>query len=366
MKKKWYIDSEHKLGIEGENLKGIYSSRKFVNWYNGHPYFVNAINESDFNNETAVIIGNGNVSIDCARILGSNMNRLKESDITNHALNIIGSTNNKIREIYLIGRRACHHGSFTNKELREIIDGLEGCYSSVLNCDLVLSKNENIPELKERIHKRKIEILERGIKNENITLNDINKNEKIIHFRFMLSPIKFIADINNERVKSVILQRNKLINPISNKIEIIKDDIININCGLILNSIGYKGINIDNELSWNNNNNIIDNDKGKVINKKNIYVSGWIKRGPKGIIGTNIPDAQETINSLINDWDNNLLDKIDGRDNIVSILKKNNIKFIDKNGWEKIDKIEVENGLKIGKPREKFVDIEQMIDIAYS
>ena len=141
------IDSERQLNIDGEGLNGVYSSRNFVNWYNGHPYYVDAIDRGCFKGDTAVIIGNGNVSIDCARILGSGIDRLSSTDITEHSLNILKNYNN-IRQIYVVGRRACHHGSFTNKELREVIDKIPNCISTVMNDDIIHSKNEDIVEMK--------------------------------------------------------------------------------------------------------------------------------------------------------------------------------------------------------------------------
>ena len=193
-------------------------------------------------------------------------------------------------------------------------------------------------------------------------LNSIKSNEKLIHFRFLYSPIQIIGDDNND-VKSIVLQRNKLETPTSSKVIPSPNDTIKIDCSLILTSIGYKGLPFDG-VPFDSKNNVILNNNGKINDMNGMYVTGWIKRGPTGIIGTNITDANETVDSLLNDYNNGLLNGNYNRYNIDNILKDNGVMYVDKYGWNKINKYEMDIGNKSGKPREKLLDISEMLNIA--
>lgn len=219
-------------------------------------------------------------------------------------------------------------------------------------------------------------ILERALKNENLTLEsvDSNSNTKLIHFRFLWSPIEFIGDNETKHVKSVKFQRNRLEGNANNqKCLAVNDEFMTIDCGLVLESIGYKAVAVDN-IPWNSKKNTAQSANGRIVGddgnaKQGLYVSGWLKRGPSGIIGTNIPDATETVNSIIEDfdsgiYDNNNVDSLNAQENLTNYLKNQNVDVVSKEGWNKIDEYEIQCGEKIGKPREKLVDVDKMVQIS--
>lgn len=368
-------NSDNKLGIEGEELKGIYSSRKFVNWYNGHPFFVDAITDDDFTqnkSNNVIIIGQGNVAIDCARILASNIDKLSKTDITNHALQKLSKYENNIKNIYMIGRRGAVQSSFTNKELREVISDMnDDCISTINKDEMSISTSNEASkkEMEARAVGRKISIFERASFDDDVDITN-NDDKKFVHFRFLLSPKKFIGD-DNGRVKSVLFEKNELYGDANQQKVKGTKEFIEIEAGLVLTSIGYKALSIDESMiksNWNSEKNVVKNENGKVTDN-GIYCAGWVKRGATGIIGTNIPDAQQTVASIIKDYESNKFEN----NNVISVesdvkfknlLDEKNILYVDKDGWNNIDQYEKEIGSKDGKPREKMLNIEEMIKVS--
>jgi adrenodoxin-NADP+ reductase len=446
------------------NLDGILSAREFVNWYNGHPDFGNWItkkvqyalydNESgngntkqkDKQNETQiqniVIIGHGNVALDCGRILAKSRNNLNTTDITTRSLNILrplpvessDDNDNEVehpinttkRNISIIGRRGHIQGAFTIKEVRELTklkakdddeddetNGSNGDNSGALfvvrqdelDMGMTDTSKEELKTIrpKQRIHKLLTGHATTTSKEEEDDDADID-NDKYntrVDLRFLLNPVRYeavriIDDDSNEslRLKSVICERTKLIDgdDVGAQQKAIGTGVFEkIDADLCLISIGYKGIPIDEytKKNFNTSKGILTNNRGRVIesrvddggsmnmnldNLAPIYVSGWLKRGPSGIIGTNINDAKETVQSIIEDIiiSNENQNQNDNKNNqnessLEDILKERNIQYINWNGYyNNINKYETtddKHKRHIDQPREKIVDREQLIKI---
>lgn len=336
-------------------LSGVISARTFVNWYNGHPHFVNSIQPIDIQTESVVIIGQGNVAIDCARILtqsASEDSKLSSTDIAKHALQML-RYESKIKEVFVVGRRGAVQSSFTNKELREVISQIPECVSTVMQSEYDQSMNNtSVIEMEERAIKRKMNIFEYALNNELLT-----KYQKSLHFRFLLSPKKFNSD--TKRVTSVTFERNELQGNVFEQKAIGIGHTIDIECGLVLLSIGYQSQLMDQSLiqSWDDIHHCFKHSNGQLLNHERIFVAGWLKRGPNGIIGTNIPDAQETVNSIL--CLQTECNHVSSVHELMKICNDKKLKIVDKQGWYKICAYE-------RAQNEKMINIQSMIEVANS
>ena len=369
--------SDRKLNIKGEDLNGVYASRQFVNWYNGHPYFVNAITDDDFERNQSgnvVIIGQGNVAIDCARILASNLDTLQQTDITQHAVDKLKRFGDRIKNIYLIGRRGAVQSSFTNKELREVISDMKDDCIATVNREEMEESTASDASKKEmedggRAVKRKMSIFERATFDDDDAVTSLtNSTKKCVHFRFLLSPLELVGD-DKGRVQKVILERNTMTGDAGSQKAVGTGETLEIDAGLVLTSIGYQAQSIEEIVDhWNGQKHTVNHDGGRV-NDDGLYCAGWLKRGPSGIIGTNIPDAQQTVKSIVEDWEalkftENGKDSLRANDDLRSRLEEKGVPFVDKEGWNRIDRYELEMGESKGKTREKMLAIEDMVKVA--
>ena len=317
------------LGINKKNISGYYGATEFVNWYNGHPEFRDL--NPNLNIETAVIIGNGNVAIDCARILASSSIELENTDISNYALKIL--KNSSLKTVHIIGRRGPLDAKFTTVEIREM--------DELIDCDSILAKGT-----KNNIDKN---LLNDDLPKQYRILTSFNENKpensakfKTAEFNFHLSPIELLG--RNE--VSGIKFKNNLSS---------EDNPIIINAGLVISAIGYQGEIIPGLKS---------DDSGKLIHNNNkvkdrLYSAGWIARGPTGVIGTNKHDGAN-VASLI---DRDIKTKNSpGRQELKNILNKKNIRYISKEDWFIINQAEINNAKK-ESPRLKFTSYGEVFKL---
>ena len=350
-------ETDRKLGIPGENLKGSHTATEFVGWYNGHPDYREL--EFDLTQDVAVIIGQGNVAADVSRILSKTVDELKHTDIAQHALDVLAES--KLKEIHVIGRRGPAQAKFTPKELREFGE-LSDCNPIILEEDLKLN-DESKKELEEKTN-----ITNRKVYDQFLDFSkrdvDINKSKKCL-FRFLMGPKEIIGDKNIEKL---VLEKNKLSGEPFKQSAKSTNETLEIDTGILFRSIGYHGIPIAGvpfHKSWgtipNEKGRVTDND-GKVVNQ--LYTGGWIKRGPSGIIGTNRACSVETITNLLED-----IEKLDtgtkknGAKEIYLKLDNKNIRYVNFDEWSKIDAKEIELGEAKDKPREKYTYIEEMLSV---
>jgi ferredoxin--NADP+ reductase len=350
--------TDRRMNIPGEDLRGSHPATEFVAWYNGHPDYRNL--EFDFSCETAAIIGVGNVAIDAARILCLSEEELRATDIADHALEAL--LNSKIKDIYIIGRRGPAQASFTNPELRELGE-LEDAVPFALADEVEpdeLSLEEITASGDESVERR-IEIL------REYAANTETGKRKRLHLRFLLSPVQ-ITDDGEGKAGSLRLVKNELYRSDDGSIKSrATDEHVEIPAGLVFRSIGYQGMPIPG-VPFNHKWGTIHNEKGRVIDPETnahvpgLYATGWIKRGASGVIGTNKTDSAETVACIIEDVKNEIsLTPIStGNGRVEGLIRERQPHFVTYEDWLKIDSLEIARGGECGRPRLKFTSIEEI------
>ena len=314
------------LNIEGENIEGVYGSAEFVGWYNDNPEYSNL--EPNLNSMNVIIIGNGNVALDCARILAKTNEELYGSDISKKNLKLL--SNAKIDNIYVIGRRGPKEAKFTISELREFKEIND--FSIKLKYPRELLKKFIDDETIDTRVKKNLEVFDEFYDND--------KKSKEIIFDFFKSPVEIIG---NQKVEGINLKDQN-------------GDIHNIQTNLIIKAIGYKATSIGN-LKMDETNNYLFNIEGHINN--NIFTTGWASSPSVGVIGTNKGRALNAVNkilSLVSHSKKNSTEKLKEK------MKNNKMVFITKDDWNTLDKLEEDNAMK-HFVREKFNDINIALDV---
>ncbi len=358
-------ESDRKLGIPGEDLAGSHTATEFVAWYNGHPDYRQR--QFDLSNEVAVIIGQGNVAADVARILSKTVDELKHTDIAEHALDALAES--KIKDIYVIGRRGPAQAKFTPKELLEFGE-LEHCDAVVDSAKMELNE-ASIKELDEKsnIDSKKIYDLFQKYASQEISGQATSgpassRKARRCHFQFLRSPVELLGDSKLERVR---IEYNQLSGDPFKQSARGSGEFYELETGILFRSIGYRGIAIKGvpfHDSWG----IFPNEDGRIMENDEIvpqfYTAGWIKRGPSGIIGTNRACSVATVASLLADLDTlDTGEQKTGAEMLYPLLDSRNVRYLNYQEWKKIDLKEVERGEPKGKPREKFTFVNEMMSV---
>lgn len=346
-------ERDRRLGIPGEDLSGSHTATEFVGWYNGHPDYRD--HTFDLSHEVAVIVGQGNVAADVCRILAKPVNELRHTDIAEHALDILAGS--KVREIHVVGRRGPAQAKFTSKELRELGD-LTDCDPVVAPEDLILNP-ESTAELADKNNTNNAKNLE--ILRSFAARSNASKHRRIF-FHFLRTPVALAGD---RRLERVVLARNHLEGGPFHQVARETSEILELQCGLLFRSIGYRGIPIP-DVPFDERRGIFPNRDGRLLNGSDsvsvgLYATGWIKRGPTGIIGTNRADSVATVKALIEDLPILPAGEKRGVDALHSLLTQRGTKYVSYGDWLKIDAAEVGRGVLTGKPREKFTRIQEML-----
>ncbi|CAH0600600.1 unnamed protein product [Chrysodeixis includens] len=346
------------LGIENEDASNVFAARNFVGWYNGLPADKDL--KIDLSCNTAAILGQGNVALDVARILLTPIDELTKTDITEHSLSVLSES--KLKEIYLVGRRGPLQVAFTIKELREQLK-LKNC-RTIWNEKDFQDVEKIVPSLP-RPRKRLTELMLKSV-NEKQTIVD-DPNIKYFKPKFFRSPNKFLVD-DKKQLAGIELTCNILVGDNLESQKCVPTDEKEIlNCDLAFRSIGYKSVKADKDLTLKQG--CIPNDKGVVEDASSdlakLYVAGWLGTGPVGVILHTMGNAFQVAKVMCEDLGklSNTQTKA-GFEEVKKTIAQNNGNVIDWTGWERIDTYEVENGKKIGKPREKICDVEKMIEVA--
>ena len=311
------------LGIPGENLHGSMSAADFVPWYNAHPDFADL--NVDLSCDTAVVIGAGNVAMDVARMLALDPSELDPTDTADHAIEALKKSS--VRDVYISARRGPEHAAFTSPELREL-SKLEHT-NVIMNIDDVNAAIVRAGDAPEKDVKSNLDAMLL------IAHAEPKNHERTMHFLFQHTPKEILG---TDRVEGITYST-----PTGD---------VTVKCGLVITAIGYHAAGIDG----------VDYENGKVVNtdgrvKDNMYVVGWAKRGPSGVIGTNKSDAAAVIELLVADLHTA---KNDGD---ISDLLTDQI-VIDQNAWQKINEAEVAAGEAKGKPRIKSVKRSELLALA--
>lgn len=345
--------SDRKMGIPGEELANSHSATEFVGWYNGHPDFRDRT--FDLSHEVAVVVGHGNVAADVARILLQPADDLRRTDIAAHALEILAES--KVREVHLVGRRGPVQAKFTARELRglgQIRNSMASAHGDEIKlgaaCEVELADRSNLNVL------QNVEFF------RDISVPRDFGTPKRLAFRFHLTPERLEGE---GRVEKFVLRRSALIGPPFSQQAVVTDEIVTIGCGLIFSSIGYKGRPIMG-VPFDASRAIVPNRKGRVEYEgtplERLYVTGWLKRGPTGIIGTNRADSIETVQQIIEDISNHPFEARRSRNVLVDELAES--RPVGMADWLRIDAAERRRGQQAGKPREKFTRVAEMLDEA--
>jgi ferredoxin/flavodoxin---NADP+ reductase len=313
-----------KLGIPGEDLPGSISAAEFVPWYNAHPDFHSV--EVPLDGERAVVIGAGNVAMDVARMLALEPSELDPTDTADHAIDALKRS--KIREVVISARRGPEHAAFTSPELREL-PKLEHTNVLIKKSDIEAA----ITRAGEEIEKDTKSNLDAMLL---ISEKEATNHDRTMKFQFLATPIEVKG---NGKVEEIVFQKTG------------SDEKFSIKCGLVVTAIGYEAASIPG----------IPYQAGKVVNtdgrvSENLYVVGWAKRGPSGVIGTNKSDASDVMKLLVEE----LKTSKDNGD-ISDLLKDR--KFVSQSHWEAINAAEVAAGEPLGKPRKKAVLREELLGL---
>ena len=308
------------LGIPGENLPGSMSAADFVPWYNAHPDFATINPPLDC--ETAVVIGAGNVAMDVARMLALEPSELDPTDTADHAIAALKTSS--VRDVYISARRGPEHAAFTSPELREL-PKLEHTNVVMNKADInaAIVRAGDTPEKDVKSNLDAMLLIAESQKTQ---------HQRTMHFLFQHTP-KVI--LGTDKVEGIVYST--------------PNGDVTIKCGLVVTAIGYQAADIDG----------VPYQNGKVINidgrvKENLYVVGWAKRGPSGVIGTNKSDAAAVVELMVSDLKT---PKLAG--DISELLT--NASVIDQWAWQKINEAEVAAGEPLGKPRKKAVLREELL-----
>jgi len=346
--------SDRAMGVPGEYLLGSHAATEFVGWYNGHPDYRDLV--FDLSHETAVVIGQGNVAVDVCRILAKTADELRHTDIAAHALDVL--TKSRVREIHMIGRRGPAQAKFTHPELRELGE-LADCDPIVDPCDLALNSasREELADRTNRVAIKSYEVLQAFAARPPPT------RHRRCHIDFLKSPIELIGD---GRLERVLLMRNRLVGEPGRQVAQATGEVEDLACGLLFRSIGYRGVAIPG-VPFDETHGVIPNREGRVIDDGNVapglYVTGWIKRGPTGIIGTNREDSVFTVNSILADLPHLDAGPKPGADRVTALLEDRGMRVVSYADWQKIDAAEIRRGQPAAKPREKFTRLKEMLDV---
>ncbi|CAN2229413.1 GltD NADPH-dependent glutamate synthase beta chain and related oxidoreductases [Candidatus Nanopelagicaceae bacterium] len=313
-----------KLGIPGEDLPGSLSAAEFVPWYNAHPDFHDI--DVSLDCDTAVVIGAGNVAMDVARMLALEPSELDPTDTADHAIATFKKST--IREVIISARRGPEHAAFTSPELREL-PKLEHTNVLISQADIAAA----IKRAGEEIEKDTKSNLDAMLL---ISEKEATNHDRTMKFQFLATPVEIRG---SGKVEEVVFKKTG------------SDETFSIKCGLVITAIGYEAASIAG----------VPYERGKVLNtdgyvSENLYVVGWAKRGPSGVIGTNKSDASDVMKLLVAG-----LKSVKNNGDVSDLLADK--KFVSQSHWEAINAAEVAAGEPLGKPRKKAVLREELLGL---
>jgi ferredoxin--NADP+ reductase len=352
--------TDRRMGIPGEDLRNSHPATEFVAWYNGHPDFRHC--QFDLNQERVAVVGVGNVAVDVARILCRSADELATTDIADYALEALRAS--RVKEVYLLGRRGPAQAAFTNpeiKELGELADADITARPDEVELDeLTRASLERTPD---RATSKKVEIL------REYAVQKPRGKSKLLTVRFLVSPVELQGD-DTGGVVAMRLVRNRLVTTPAGTLQPKPTgEMEDLPVGLVFRSVGYKGVPLRG-VPFQENWAVILNERGRVLDsdtKQPVtgeYTAGWIKRGPSGVIGTNKPDAAETVVCMMEDRAQGRLLRPEAPEPaaVDALLRQRQPLCFSYEDWRKLDDLEVAAGRRAGRPRVKFTSVEAMAD----
>ena len=349
--------TDRRMGIPGEDLAGSWPATEFVRWYNGQPECVDLA--FDLSVERAVVVGNGNVAVDVARILLTDPDVLARSDIADHALEALRQS--QVREVVMLGRRGPAQAKFTNVELKEF-GTLDGVDVDVAPEELELDL-DSAGEAGDRRVARNLEIL------HDYAARVPSGAPRRLRFRFHVSPVELLSADGG--VGAVRLERNRLVRTEDGYLSASgTGEYETLSAGLVLRSVGYRGVALP-DVPFDDSRGVIPHRLGRLLTSPDgdhapgEYAAGWIKRGPSGVIGTNKACAAETVASMIEDAGRLPVESggAEGPDAILAMLSDRCPDYVTADDWRRLDEAEARRGEAEGRPRVKVVRVDEMLDL---
>lgn len=347
--------TDRRMGIPGEDLGGSHTATEFVAWYNGHPDYRD--HAFDLSAERVVVVGIGNVAVDVARILCRSPEELATTDIADHALAALRRS--RVREVVMLGRRGPAQAAFTNAEVKELGE-LPAADVRVVREEVALDPLSRAAIDGDSATRKKLEIL------EGFAGREAAGKARLLTIRFLVSPVELLGDAAR-RVRGVRVARNRLEAAADGSLRAVPTgDQEDIPAGLVFRSVGYRGVAIGG-LPFDERGGIVPNRDGRVVDPgtgaplAGLYVSGWIKRGPSGVIGTNKPDAGETADAMLADLGGHGPGRAAAAAQVrerVGALQRECVDWAD---WMRLQAFEMERGRAQGRPRVRCVSVQQML-----
>lgn len=344
-------ETDRKLGIRGEDLRGSHAATSFVAWYNGHPDFT--AYEVDLEVERAAIVGVGDVAMDISRMLVRSYEDLLQTDVADYSLDFFAK--NKVREILIIARRGPAQAAFATKELMDIVElpGVE-----------VIVDPEHVRQAQQEegldgLTRRKLDYL------ASLAAKPRALAAKTIRLWFLASPVEILGD--GGRVTAMKVERNALVHGERGTQAVGTGEYETVPVGLVFRSVGYRGVPLDG-VPFDERQGIIPNVDGRVLRDgqpwPNVYVAGWIKRGPSGVIGTNKSDAADTVKKMLEDIAGRAEPAAEhkSRASVDALLASRGVRVITFDDWRKIDQFEVDTGRRLGRVRQKLTSVAAMLE----
>jgi NADPH-dependent glutamate synthase beta subunit-like oxidoreductase len=327
---------DRNLGIPGDDKKGVFGAASFVGWYNGHPDFRNLDPNIDI--KAAVVVGNGNVAIDCARVLAKTPAEMASTDLTDYAAKAIHGS--PLTDIYLCGRRGPGDAKFTNVELREMGE-LADCAPILDAKQLTDGVPDDLDDRDRRLRERNLETL------REFTTMVPGSRKKRMHFLFYTNPVEVLG---GDTVEAIRMERTM----VKNGRAVGTGEFFEVPCGLVIAAIGYDGDPFPG-LPYDEKRGVVVHDNGRIGD--GLYAVGWIKRGPTGVIGTNKHDGDLAAEQILEDARQG---SKAGRARLETHLKDKGVRWVSYADWKKIDGAEIANAPS-GAPRRKFSIVEEML-----
>jgi ferredoxin--NADP+ reductase len=349
---------DRELGIPGEHLAGSHSATEFVAWYNGHPDY--AQHTFDLSQERVAVVGVGNVAIDVARILCRSHAELATTDIADYALEALRQS--RVREVYLLGRRGPAQAAFTVPEIKEM--------GELAETDVYIPSDEaaldplSAAELErnpDRETSKKVEILHAYAQR-----SPEGRRQRLV-FRFCVAPVEVLDD-GAGRIGGLRIVKNELYDD-RGRIAARPTGVFELlDVGLVFRSVGYKGVALPG-VPFDEKRGVIPNDGGRVFDPATqqpltgLYAGGWIKRGPSGVIGTNKPDAVETVQAMLEDraHGHHLTPATDDPAVLLGLVARRQPHYVTFDDWKRLDALEVARGQAQGRPRVKFTAVDDLL-----
>ncbi|HEY6059507.1 MAG TPA: FAD-dependent oxidoreductase [Gemmatimonadales bacterium] len=345
--------TDRRMDIPGEDLARSHPATEFVAWYNGHPDYRDLT--FDLSVERVAVVGVGNVAVDVARMLCRTTEELATTDVADYALEALSCS--RVREVYLLGRRGPLQAAFTNPEAKELGE-LAGADLRLLPGEVALDplSQAELERGDDNAARKKIEIL------REFSRRPPTGKPRLLTIRFLVSPVELLGD-DQGRVRAMRLVRNRLVEGKGGALRAeATDQFEELPADLVFRSVGYRGVALAG-LPFDERSGVVPNERGRVA--PGVYVAGWIKRGPSGVIGTNKPDAAETAETMFADLELSALLSPGEPAAAAAEARVRRVQpaVVTYSDWRRLDRYETERGKALGRPRLKCTTVREMLEV---